>query len=362
MQAGRFLNIIFLIFAVLGGIDYFLDNRFGIGKEFERGIQCSAELILCMVGFMTLAPFIGDILQKICGPLLEKTGADPSLLAGILFSIDCGGAPAAQNMSLSKEAAILNGYFVASMFGSAIGGNVVLSLLAVKKEQRGLVLFGLAVGFATIPAGCIIGAFMVGISAKTVFFNMLPLMLLAALLIGAMILCTNALLVFLKGFGKMNVALCVLGLLIAAAGELCGFEVLPARYPFTEIMTTIGQIVLVLTGVFPFMGIFLKLFDRRIESLSCRTGLSLLDIKGLIMDSVNCFSSIRRLPEMTDMGIVLNTAFGVGGGYALGDHFAYAASTAPELVLPLIAAKLGAGAVSIAACVLLRKYILPGKR
>lgn len=360
-MAGRVLNIIFFIFAIVGGIDYFLDNKFGIGKEFERGIECSGKLVLCMVGFMTLAPVIGDLMNRLCGPALIKMGSDPSLMAGILMSVDCGAVPAAESMALSKEALILNGYFVSAMFGCGIGGNTVLSLVSIDKPRRKHVLIGLALGFASVPFGCAIGAAILGISMKTVFSDLLPLIILSLALFAWMAFCTEGLLKVLKVLGKINIGICVSGLLLSAAGELLGWEILPERYPFDEIMLIIGQVVLVLAGVFPLLGLILKILDGPIKRLSERTGLSMVDLKGLLMNMVNCFPSIDRLPEMTDMGVILNTAFGVGAGYALGDHFAFVTASAPELAFPVVAAKLSAGAISILAAVLLRQVLIQKK-
>lgn len=360
MQFGRILNIIFLAFAVAGGIDYFLDNRFGIGEEFNRGIQCAGNLCLCMIGFMTMAPVIGDFLCRFLGPGLVKIGSDPSLVAGVLFSIDSGGATAAEKVALFEEALILNGYLVASMFGSVLCGQVFLSLMAVKKEKRSVVLLGFALGFASIPFGCAAGAAVCGISMKTVFLDLLPLCVLSAVLIFSMVKYTEKLITCLRIFGKINVAICVLGLILTAAGELCGVEILPERYPFSEIMTIIGQIVLVLAGVFPLLGIVLKLLEKPIGKLSGSTGLSVLDIKGVIMCLVNCFSSISHLPEMTDMGVLLNVCFGVGAGYALGDHFAFVTAAAPHLALPVIVGKVTAGVLSVVLAFVLKKYLLRG--
>lgn len=357
-MASRILNLVFFFFAVLGGIDYFLDNKFGIGEEFERGISCAGKLILSMMGFMTLAPVLGNLVGRLCGPALIRMGSDPSLMAGILFSVDGGAVPAASSMALTEDAAIINGYFVSAMFGSAFGGNAVLSLLAIDKGRRNKVLFGLALGFASVPFGCIVGASMLKISVRTVLTDLFPLLILSAALFLLMGFCSSGLLKALKVFGKFNVGLCIAGILITAAGELCGFEVLPERYPFDEMMIIIGQIVLVLAGVFPLLGIILRLVSAPIQKLSDKTGLSTVDIKGLFMDMVNCFSSIDRLPEMTDMGVVLNTAFGVGAGYALGDHFAYVTSAAPQFAIPVVLAKLSAGIVSIIAAVLLKKFII----
>ena len=358
MDVNTILNLIFLVFAVLGGIDYLLDNRFGLGAEFERGIKCAGPLVLCMVGFMTLAPWLGKVLSPIAGPFLTSIGADPSLIAGLLLAVDSGGYVMASEMAGSEGAAILNGVFVGAMFGSAIMGNIPLSITVIRPEKRKIVLFGLAIGIAVMPFGCAAGGFLAGVDVNTIIGNMVPLTVLAALIVLAMIFASKVLEAALRIFGKITVAICVTGLIICVAGDLCHIEILPERMAFTEIMLVIGKICLCLAGVFPFLGVLLKIFEKPIERLAAKTGIGSLDIKCLIMNLVNSFSSIDRLNEMTDTGILLNCAFGVVAGYTLGDHFAYITSALPHLTVSFILGKLITGIMAVIAVLLLRKFII----
>lgn len=361
MDLGRVLNIIFFIFAILGAGDYFLDNKFGLGKEFERGLKCAGTLVLCMVGFMTVAPAVGKILSPYVSPFFVKIGADPSLFAGILLAVDCGGAVTAKEMALTEDAYLLNGFLVASMFGSALNGNISLSVAVIKPERRRYVLFGLAIGIISIPVGCLVGGILAGLSVKVLWGNLLPLFILSVILTSSIVLFSRVLEKILKIFGKFMVLICLLGLLVCAARELCGMNFPIEGQPFPEIMDIIGKIVLCLCGVFPMLGVILNWLRKPISRVAEKTGTSVLDINCLLMDLVNCFSSIDLLNEMTDLGILLNCALGIGAGYALGDHFAYVSSTEPRLTIPLILGKLAAGAFSILAVALLARFIVKPK-
>lgn len=347
MSASIILNIIFFLFAVIGGIDYMMDNRLGIGEDFERGLKTAAPLILCMGGFMTLVPWIAELLSPTLGPLLVRLGADPSLIAGLLLSIDSGGAVLSKEMALTHDAAVLNGYFTASMFGSAIMGNIPLSILAVKGERRGFALKGLAFGIASIPFGSAAGGLLCGMDPAVLAGNLLPLTVISAVLVLSMIFFEKALTAILKVFGKINILICISGILIAFLGEIFGIELLPVRMSFSEIMDVIGKIILVLIGVFPCFSLLIKAIKKPLAAVSDKLGLSFTDSRGFIVNLVNSFPSIDALPDMTDTGIMINCAFGIGAGYSFGDHFAYAAATAPELAVPLIAAKLTAGIISV---------------
>ena len=347
MNSSNFFNILLTVFAALGGIDYLLDNKFGLGDGFHRGLKCAGPLILCMTGFMTLTNWFGSILTPALGPFLTKIGADPSLAAGLVLAVDCGGAVLADTMALNAQAAILNGWFVASMFGSGINGNIPLSVMAVPEDRRKPVLLGLAMGIASIPFGSAVGGLIAGITPETIFLNMLPLAVLSAVIVAVMLLFGEKLIGFLKVLSRLNILICVTGLVIAALGELCGIEVLKTRMDFSEIMGIIGRIVLTICGMFPLMNLILRAAEKPLERLAEKRGLRSIDVSGLAMNLVNSFASIDRLPEMSDRGIMLNCAFGICAGYALGDQLAYAAAVRPELSFPLVAAKLTAGILSL---------------
>ena len=50
---------VLLVFSVLGALDRILGNRFGLGKEFERGFELFGSMSLSMIGMLVMAPAIG---------------------------------------------------------------------------------------------------------------------------------------------------------------------------------------------------------------------------------------------------------------------------------------------------------------
>ena len=64
---------IMLAFAVLGALDYIFGDKFGLGKEFERGFKMFAPLALSMLGMLVLAPFIAHLLSPLlCADAFSK--------------------------------------------------------------------------------------------------------------------------------------------------------------------------------------------------------------------------------------------------------------------------------------------------
>ena len=60
------ISYVMAVFAVLDGIDYFLGDKFGIGKEFERGIMLLGTMMLTMVGMIVLSPLFAELLSPLC--------------------------------------------------------------------------------------------------------------------------------------------------------------------------------------------------------------------------------------------------------------------------------------------------------
>ncbi|MBY6276875.1 MAG: hypothetical protein CWE10_11810 [Symbiobacterium thermophilum] len=93
-----------MIFMVLGALDRIIGNRFGLGQEFEEGINAMGPLALAMVGVVSIAPVLADVLRPVVVPVYQALGADPSMFATTLLAIDMGGYPLAKELALTPEA------------------------------------------------------------------------------------------------------------------------------------------------------------------------------------------------------------------------------------------------------------------
>ena len=84
------LNYVMAGFAILGAADYLLGSKFGIGKEFERGIMLLGTMMLTMVGMIVISPLFALAMKPLTNVM---TGAlDPSVIPAILLANDMGGA------------------------------------------------------------------------------------------------------------------------------------------------------------------------------------------------------------------------------------------------------------------------------
>ena len=70
-----FYEIILWIAAVgvvLGGADYLLKNRFGIGHKFIEGFEIMRTLAIASAGVIVMAPVLAEWLQPVLLPLLLR--------------------------------------------------------------------------------------------------------------------------------------------------------------------------------------------------------------------------------------------------------------------------------------------------
>lgn len=362
MQATTIINGVIFLFAVLGAADYLLDNRFGLGGEFERGICCAGKLIIAMTGFMSLAPVLGRVLTPIVTPVFTAVGADPSALAGMLLANDSGGAALAAEMALDPAAGEFNGYFTASMLGAAVMCLIPMTMLCTKGTKRTAAVYGLVIGLFSVPFGCLAGGLTAGYPLRLLLCNLIPAAILSFALFLALVLFQRWVLRPFQLFGKLLVGVNLTGLLLTTAKELLGAEFLPGLEPFSQIIPVIGNIALVLSGVFPLLAVVSRVLQKALARGAELLQVGKEDMSGLLVAAVNVFPTLDMLDRMTEKGALLNAAFMVGGNCILGDHFAFNSQTCPRLVIPVIIAKAVSGLLALGIAALLAPKLLSASR
>src|SRR5699024_11328883 len=112
------------IFLVIGGIDRAIGNRFGLGEQFEEGLNTFGPLVLAMVGMISLAPILSKLLSPVVVPVYEFLGADPAMFAGTLLANDMGGYHLSMEKAQIEEAGLLAGAILASMIVNTLVFNL----------------------------------------------------------------------------------------------------------------------------------------------------------------------------------------------------------------------------------------------
>ena len=126
------VTVIMVIFSMLGALDRILGNRFGLGKQFEKGFMLLGNMALSMIGMIIISPFLADLLQPVFGAVYDVLGLDPSIIPASLFANDMGGAPLSKEVALNADIGMFNALVVSSMMGCTVSYTIPYALGAVR--------------------------------------------------------------------------------------------------------------------------------------------------------------------------------------------------------------------------------------
>ena len=157
MSINEIIVYIMVAFMVLGALDKIIGNKFGLGEKFDEGIMAMGALAIAMVGVVSLAPVLANILKPIVVPLYGFLGADPAMFATTLLANDMGGYPLAMELALTKEAGLFAGLILGAMMGPTIVFTIPVALGIIQKEDHPFLAQGVLAGLITIPIGCLAG-------------------------------------------------------------------------------------------------------------------------------------------------------------------------------------------------------------
>lgn len=342
------LIAIMAVFAVIGAADRILGNRLGLGKEFENGILAMGSLALAMVGIVSLAPVLAAVLRPVIAPVFRLLGADPAMFAGSILACDMGGGALAQQMTDNPEAALLSGVLTGSMLGATVVFTIPVAMGILEEEDLGLMAQGMLCGIVTIPLGVFVGGIVAGFSVGMVLRNLIPIVILAALIALGLWKAENAMIRGFEVFGKAVVAVVTVGLAAAIVESLTGFVLIPGMAPISEGFETVGAIAVVLAGAFPLVYLVTKLLRKPLTRLGKTLGINDYAAAGLIASLANSIATFGMVKDMNTRGKVVNIAFAVSAAFVFGDHLGFAAGFAPEMIGPMIVGKLVGGVSAVA--------------
>ena len=351
-------------FSVLGTIDRILPQKYkrGYGEAFERGIQTTGPLILSMAATYALAPSLAALLNPIVTPICASIGTDPGVFPGMLLAADMGGYPLAVEMAGTEAVGDFGGLVLGTMMGVTIVFTIPVFLPMISKEDTAVFSLGILCGVLTIPLGAIAGGLLMGLSMRVILINLLPLVVLAAIIALGLLFCKNRTIRVFCVFGRIVSVLLALLFGVAAFQSITGiilpvFGVMQTVDPGVTIsrldegLLVCARIGVMLTGAFPLMRFLEKHLSRVLQRAGAKAGVSSAAILGMIANLANSLAMMQLFPEMDRRGKLYNIAFTVSASFLVGDHLAFAASVQPDMVVPMLVGKAvaGVGAVLLAA-------------
>ena len=348
MSAHEILIAVMAVFALLGAVDRIIGNQFGLGQEFENGILAMGSLALAMVGIISLSPVLASVLRPVIVPVFQLLGADPAMFAGTILACDMGGGALAQELALTEEAALLGGILAGSTLGATIVFTVPIAMGMVEEEDKSAIAKGILCGIVTIPAGILAGGVVAGFPLMMVVMNLIPIVIIAALIALGLWKAEKAMVKGFGWFGKGIVALITVGLAAAIVEELTGFTVIPGLAPLSEGFETVGAIAIVLAGAFPLVFVVTKVLKKPLMKLGSLLGINDTAAGGLVASLANSIATFGMVKDMDQRGKVVNVAFAVSAAFVFGDHLGFTAGFAPEMLVSMIVCKLVGGISAVA--------------
>lgn len=348
MSFHEILIAVMAFFAAVGAIDRIFGNRLGLGKAFEEGVLSMGSLALAMIGIVCLAPVLARVLKPVVVPVFSFLGADPAMFAGTILACDMGGGSLARELTADPQAAALGGILTGSMLGATIVFTIPVALGILDKEDLPALAKGVLCGIVTIPVGLLAGGLVAGFSVAMILKNLVPIVLIAALIALGLWRWERAMIAGFAAFGKGVVGVVTLGLGCAIVEELTGFALIPGMAPISEGFQTVGAIAAVLAGAFPLVGVVTKLLEKPLLALGKKLGINQPAAAGLIASLANSIATFHLVRDMNPRGKVVNIAFAVSAAFVFGDHLGFTAGFAPEMIGPMIAGKLTGGLTAVA--------------
>lgn len=355
MSAHEIVIWVMATFALIGAIDRIFGNRLGLGKPFEEGILAMGSLAMAMIGIITLAPVLAVVLRPVVVPVYSFLGADPAMFAGTILASDMGGGALAQQMTDDPQAALLGGVLTGSMLGATLVFTIPVALGILDEQDRPALAKGILCGIVTIPIGVLVGGIVAGFPMTMVLRNLIPIVLLAALIALGLWKAENLMIKGFAVFGKCITALITVGLAIAIIQSLTGWEIVSGMAPIEEGFLTVGAIAIVLAGAFPLVHIITKAFQKPLMKLGVALGINDTAAAGLIASLANSIATFGMVGDMDRRGKVVNIAFAVSAAFVFGDHLGFTAGFAPEMLPSMIVGKLVGGVAAVVVALWLTK-------
>lgn len=351
--------IVYIIcfFAVIGGIDKVLNNKFGLGEHFEKGFMAMGSLAFGIIGIYSLAPVISTILAPIITPIYEAMGLDPSIFIGTILAPDMGGYDGIMEIAGNKQAAYFS-TILSCMMGAALVFSIPVGIGIVDEKDKPYFSKGILSGIITIPIGCIVGGIAAGIDLDIIVISTVPVIILAALLAVALIKFPNKLMNGFGVFSKFIITLGIIGIILSIIESMTGIKVIKGMKSFEEGVKIVGGITMILSGAYPLMYVINKFFSKYLNKIGNKMKINEIAVTGLLASMVNNIPAFGMMKDMNIRGKVINSAFAVSGAFTFGGQLGFIASVDKTLVLPMIIGKISAGVCAVGlACILTQEKV-----
>jgi len=346
MSVNDIIIRVMTVFMVVGVIDKIFGNKLGYGDKFEEGILAMGTLAISMIGAISLAPVLSDILSPLIIPIYKSLGADPSVFAGTLLPSDMGGYPLAEILAENQRFVPFSGVILGTMMGSTVVFTIPVSLGIIKEEDRIFLAKGILAGLIAIPAGAFAGGMLIGLTVDEVIKNLTPIIIFSLLIVVGLKFMQNKLINVFIYFGKFVTSLILIGLAAIIIETLTGIVIIPGMAPLSDGVSAVGSVGIVLAEAYPLVHFITKIFKKPLIKIGNMLGIGEVAAAGMIACLANNIPMLGMLKDMNDRGKVISVAFSVGASFVFGDYLGYVAVVDKNTISAMIVSKLITGIVA----------------
>ncbi|MEG2118772.1 MAG: ethanolamine utilization protein EutH [Pseudoflavonifractor sp.] len=374
ISVNTIIMAIMMVFMLVGAVDKIRGNKLGYGEEFESGFNAMGALAIAMAGVVAAAPVLAMVLGPIIKPVYGIFGADASMFATTLLACDMGGYPLAMQLAENPSIGNFAGLILGTMMGPTLVFTIPVALSIIRREDRPFLGAGVLAGLITVPIGCIAGGLVMnmtpfGIDLITILRNLIPVILIAAILCLGLWFFPARMIRGFQHFGTGVTAVITILTAIAVFQQITGiffpvFSIMSVKDAATGLtgldvgLLTCGQIAIVLIGAFPMVKWITRTFGRALGRVGRMLGMDEKGSAGMVASLANNIAMFNILGEMNPKGKLLNVAFAVSAAFVFGDHLGFTAGNEPQMIFPVIVGKLVAGVTAVILANLLAPKLL----
>lgn len=331
------------IFAIIGGIDYLIGNKYGLGERFEKALMLIGPMALSIIGIMCMVPILSAGMNLTLVPLLGKMGIDPAILGG-LIPIDWGGYFLSQDLAADAKMAYFGGIIIAGTFGTAICFVIPLGVRVLGDRKREAFAKGILEGLCIVPVAIIVSGLAAGFSFGTVLKNGAPVIILSILLLIGIAVNLPLMVRIFMIFAKILRAIGAIGMTAGAFQQLTGTALIPGLKPIAESLKTVSGIGVHMMGCLPMEYVLTRLLKKPLGSLAAKLEMKEDSLSNLLTVLVSGTSGVIALQECDERGIEMNGAYQVCSTSGISAQLSFVMANCPEILTPFLISKLG-GAV-----------------
>lgn len=368
--------LLMMVFSLTGALDRIRGNRLGYGGAFEEGFRAMGTIALTIASVYAASPILIRFLSPLSSFLLTPLGVDSSILPGLLLSSDMGAYTLALGMTENEAVAAFSGLILGGTVGSVWLFSIPVAFSIVEKEDVEYLATGLLSGLVTLPLATFTGGLMMAftpyrINLSCILSGTVPVAVISLIVALGLSFVPRLTIRIFRFSAKLVTAVVTLFLALAAFEEVTGimlpfFSVMADRDEagLTQLdrgLLTAGQVALVLSGAFPLVVFIRKHFSALLAKIGAHLGLNVPSSAGFIASAANIIPMYSTYSLMDGKGKILNAAFTVSGAFVFGDHLAFTAGVNPEMVMPLLCAKLTGGISAVVLSLFLSRPLLRRK-